>query len=267
MEFKNIIKEHIQWRSQIFKLAEADLKKTYNGAALGWAWAIIKPTITIFIYWFAFSMGFREKAGIADYPFFLWLVAGIISWFYIQEMWIGGPSSMRTYRFLITKMKFPTSTIPTFYSLSRMVTHLFLLVIVFIIYLFAGYGVSIYYIQIPFYMLCMYLLMTGWCLFAGVVGAMSRDFSNLVKSFSMALFWLSGIMIPISNIKNDIAQAFFMLNPVTYIVEGYRNCFVHHKWFFEEPVLMAIFFVEVVVMWAMAVATFSKLKKEMPDVL
>ena len=51
-KFKNIIKEHIQWKSQIFKLAEADLKKTYNGAALGWAWAVIKPTITIFIYWF-----------------------------------------------------------------------------------------------------------------------------------------------------------------------------------------------------------------------
>ena len=51
---KNIIKEHVTWRSQILKLAKADIIKTYSGAALGWAWALVKPTITIFVYWFAF---------------------------------------------------------------------------------------------------------------------------------------------------------------------------------------------------------------------
>ena len=55
MGLTEIIKEHIAWRSQISKLAKADLMKTYNGAALGWAWAIIKPAVTIFVYWFAFS--------------------------------------------------------------------------------------------------------------------------------------------------------------------------------------------------------------------
>ena len=49
-----IFKEHIEYRQQIVKLAKADLVKTYRGAALGWSWAIIKPTVTIFVYWFAF---------------------------------------------------------------------------------------------------------------------------------------------------------------------------------------------------------------------
>jgi len=51
----NIIKDHVTYKQQIFKLAKADLVKTYRGAALGWAWAIIKPTVTIFVYWFAFQ--------------------------------------------------------------------------------------------------------------------------------------------------------------------------------------------------------------------
>ena len=56
-----IIKEHISYKNQIFKLAKADLVKTYRGAALGWMWAIIKPAVTIFVYWFAFVI--RVKNG------------------------------------------------------------------------------------------------------------------------------------------------------------------------------------------------------------
>ena len=43
------IKEHLENIPQVIKLSIADLKKTYTGAALGWAWAIIKPIVNIFV--------------------------------------------------------------------------------------------------------------------------------------------------------------------------------------------------------------------------
>lgn len=267
MEFKNIIKEHIQWRHQILVMAKSDLKKTYNGTALGWSWAIIKPAVTIFIYWFAFSCGLRQRSGVDGVPFFFWLLAGIIPWFYISEIWGGGTGCMRRYKFLITKMQFPTSTIPTFYSLSSLFVHAILVALVILIFLVGGFGFSIYYLQIFYYMFCMFMLMTGWCMFAGVVGAYSKDFGNLVRSFSMALFWLSGIMIPLNNVDNTIAKTIFSLNPVTYIVEGYRDCFIYKQWFFEDTTKIGIFLIEVVVVWVLAIRTYSKMKKEMPDVL
>ena len=55
----DIIKDHITYWQQILKLAKADLVKTYRGAALGWSWAIIKPAVTIFVYWFTFEIGLR----------------------------------------------------------------------------------------------------------------------------------------------------------------------------------------------------------------
>ncbi len=57
--FIDIIKDHIAYKGQIFKLAKADLVKTYRGSALGWSWAIIKPAVTIFVYWFAFEIGLK----------------------------------------------------------------------------------------------------------------------------------------------------------------------------------------------------------------
>lgn len=44
---KQIVQEHKDYRKQILMLAKSDLIKTYRGAALGWAWAVIKPLMTL----------------------------------------------------------------------------------------------------------------------------------------------------------------------------------------------------------------------------
>ena len=134
--FIEVIKDHLQYKQQIFKLAKADLVKTYRGAALGWAWAIIKPAVTIFVYWFAFQIGLRSGKSVEGFPFFLWLIAGLIPWFYINDMLVQGTESIRKYSYLVTKMKFPISTIPTFVSISKLLVNLFLIVIMIFIFIF-----------------------------------------------------------------------------------------------------------------------------------
>ena len=109
-----IFKEHIDYRQQLVKLAKADIVKTYRGAALGWAWAVIKPAVTIFVYWFAVEIGLRVGKQVNGYPFFLWLIAGLIPWFYMNDMLTSGTESIRKNRHLVNKMKFPVATIPTF---------------------------------------------------------------------------------------------------------------------------------------------------------
>ena len=108
---KEIVTDHIKHRSQIFKLAIADLKKTYSGSVLGWSWAVIRPAILIFVFWFAFSFGLRKGGDVNGYPFFLWLISGMIPWYYMRDMIIGGAGSIRRYKYLVTKIKYPVSTI------------------------------------------------------------------------------------------------------------------------------------------------------------
>ena len=57
-----IVRDHIDYRKQIFKLAGSDLRRTYRASALGWSWAIIKPLVTIFVYWFAFAAAAISRA-------------------------------------------------------------------------------------------------------------------------------------------------------------------------------------------------------------
>ena len=263
-----IIKDHIQYRQQIFKLAKDDLVKTYRGAALGWAWAIIKPAVTIFVYWFTFQIGLRAGKEVEPIPFFLWLISGVIPWFYMSDMITGGTESIRKYSYLVTKMKFPISTIPTFFSISKFMVHLALLAIMIIIFIAMGYPPDMYILQLPIYMLLSFLFFTVFSLFSSLLACMSKDFSNLVKSLVTAVFWLSGIIWNINTLK-DIPwlKALLKVNPVTYLVEGYRNCFIHKTWIWESPKTLIAFLLILVVLIIAAVWVYRRLRKEIPDVL
>lgn len=265
--FMEIIKDHLQYRHQIFKLAIADLKKTYRGAALGWMWAIIKPAVTIFVYWFTFEIGLRAGKPVNGFPFFLWLIAGVIPWFYMSSMITSGTDSIRRYSYLVTKMKFPISTIPTFVSISKFIVHIFLMIITILIFVLMGRSPTIYILQLPFYMLLNLLFFTIFSLFSGLLASMSKDYANLVKSFVTAVFWLSGIIFNINTVSEPWLKSLLMLNPVAFLVEGYRNCFINQVWFWEQPKRLLYFGIITLILLILGIWTYKRLRKEIPDVL
>lgn len=264
---KEIFKEHYEYKGQLFKLAKSDMNKTYRGSVLGWSWAIIRPAITIFVFWFAFSIGLRKGSDISGYPFFLWLIAGMIPWFYMRDAITGGANSIRRYKFLVTKIKFPISTIPTFVNISLFYVHIGLLVVMIGIFMAFGYMPDKYYLQLPLYMMMMLIFFTVWGLFAGVLSAMSKDFLNLVKSLVTALFWMSGILYNANGISQVWIKKILLFNPVTLIANGYRNVFIEKVWFWETPNEIGNFVIVLLVMSIFSVWAYKKLKKDIPDVL
>lgn len=264
---KLIIEEHKQFKPQIIMLAKSDLIKTYRGAALGWAWAVIKPMITLFVFWFAFSVGLRHGKPINGYPYFLWLEAGFLPWFYMQELITGGAGCIRKYSHLVTKMKFPISIIPTYYNLSHLYTHFALLGISIVLFMCFGYMPDVYLLQIPLYMIMMFAFFTVWSLLAGMLSAVSRDFQNLVKAFSSAIFWMSGIIYNVEDIETTWIRVMLKFNPVTVISSGYRRAFVYKKWFWQDRVSLVCFSITFLLFALAALWAYRKLRKEIPDVL
>lgn len=264
---KQIIKEHIEYRKQIFKLAKADLVKTYRGAALGWSWAVIKPVVTIFVYWFAFAIGLRASGTINGYDFFLWLIAGLVPWFYMGDMVVLGTNCIRKYNYLVTKMKFPVSTIPTFVSISNLIVSIVLIFVVCIIFAIFGCPWDMYYLQIPFYILLSFIFFTIWSFFASLLGAISKDFYNLVRSFVTALFWLSGILWDADQVTIPWLRQFLNLNPITFLVNGFRNCFINKIWFWQQPKRLMYFCILTIILLIAGLWAYKKLRKEISDVL
>ena len=212
-------------------------------------------------------MGLRKGGDVDGYPFFLWLIAGMIPWFYMRDMITGGANSIRRYKYLVTKIKFPISTIPTFISMANLVVHFGLMLILLGIYIAFGYMPTVYWMQLPLYMLLMFLFFTVWGLFAGVLSSISKDFLNLVKSLVQALFWLSGILYDAHSINVGWIRSILLFNPVTLIVNGYRNSLIKQVWFFEDLTELRNFAIVFVIMLVLALWAYKKLKKDIPDVL
>lgn len=249
------------------KLAKADLVKTYSGAALGWAWAIIKPAVTVLVLWFAFTVGLRANVDINGYPYILWMLAGMVPWFYMSEMISQGTGAILRYKYLVTKMKFPVSTIPTFVGLSKLMVHFFIIGIMLIIFMLLGYFPEKYIIQLPLYLVLMAVFFSFWGLFSSMLSAMSKDFKNLVQSFVSPIFWLSGIMYDASKIDIVWINRLMYFNPVNYFATGYRNTFIYDVWIWEEKTKFVCFMVLLLIMIAAATWAYKRTIREIPDIL
>jgi len=182
-------------------------------------------------------------------------------------MLTAGTDTIRKYSYLVTKMKFPVSTIPTFVSISKFIVHLVLIGIMIVIFICMGYPPTIYILQLPFYMLLLLIFFTIWSLFASLLSAMSKDFGNLVKSMVTAVFWLSGILWNPDTITIEWVKKILMVNPVTFLINGFRNCFINQVWFFEQPKRLLYFIIVTLVMLGLAIWTYKRLRKDIPDVL
>lgn len=252
---------------QIFRLAKSELIKTYKGAALGPLWALIRPAITIFVYWFAFSIGLRSNKDVRGVPFFLFLTVGMIPWFFMSDAILGGASSFRTHKAFVTKMRFPVSTIPTYKLLSMLYTHIALTVLTYILLLCCGVKPSIYNIQILFYMPMMYAFFVALTWITAPISAISKDFSNLLRAIINAIFWLSGIIWDPYSLKMGALRRIVLATPVSYFSNGYRNTFLYEKWFFEtryETFCLGLWFIFIIVVGTF---TYKRLRRSIPDVL
>ena len=269
-----IFKEHKGFGKQIFLLAKNELIKTYKGAVIGPLWAVVKPAFTVFVYWFAFSCGIKTLRSVNinlggpkpfSVDFFTFMFIGIIPWFFIQDSITQGAKTLRTNRQFITKVKFPVSTILTYTSLSRLFVHIFLVAIMYIYVLFAV-GPSWYNLQFFLYCPLMYLFFLALSWSTAPMSAFSKDFESLIVSIMSGVFWLSGIMYDSYGFEGALSFV-MLLNPINFFVNGYRNCFLYNRPFFDYGTELAIFLAEFVAVFALGIFNYNRLRKKLPDVL
>lgn len=90
-------------RRLVLSLAKNDFKTKYAGSYFGTVWAFIQPVVTICVYWFVFGLALRGGAD-RGVPFVLWLVAGLVPWFFFQDGLIGGTNSLLEYNYLVKRL-------------------------------------------------------------------------------------------------------------------------------------------------------------------
>jgi len=217
-----VLKEQIQNFHLVRRLSIYEIKSQSSGNYLGSAWEIINPGIQILIFWFVFGFGIRQREPIGDIEYFPWLFAGILVWFFINQGLMKATRSIYQKIGMLSKMNFPMSAIPGYILISQFYPHLILLGIGIIILQFMGYPVSIYYLQLPLYIVATVALLFSISLITSTLATIVRDVQMMLQAMMRMLLYLSPILWP-PTLLPESWQTWLKLNPFYYIIEGYRS--------------------------------------------
>lgn len=260
-------------RKLIWNLAKNDIRKRFAGSYLGVIWAFVQPVITVLLYWFVFEKGLNSKAtdlrtGI-EIPFVLWLMAGLVPWFYFQEAMNGGTGVLMEYSYLVKKVVFRIDTLPVVKIISALFTHLFFVAFAIVLFWLMGYAPDLYTLQVIYYSVCMIVLTTGIVYATGAVTVFFRDMKEVVGIVLQIGMWVTPIMWNFESMTQipGWAKSILKLNPMYYVVLGYRDALINKIGFWENPSLTIYFWVFTIVVFALGTSVFKRLRPHFADVL
>lgn len=263
-----MIDKNFKNRHMILKLAKNDFRTKYAGSYLGIVWAFVQPITTILLYWFVFQVGFRTPA-IGNYPFVLWLTAGLVPWFFFSDAWNGGTHSLIGYSFLVKKVVFDIEILPGIKVLSAFFVNLFFSLFMLVIFAANGYYPTIHTLQLLYCMICTFALTWALSYFTSALVVFVRDLGHLLSVILQILMWLTPIMWNIGMIEDAYPWLVQVMkfNPIFYVVQVCRDAMFAEKWFWQQPVWTAYFWGLTILLFVMGSHVFQKLRPHFADVL
>jgi len=264
--FYRFIRDVYKSKSLLIALAKNDFKEQFLGSYLGIVWAVLRPALFMLIVWFIFSIGFKGHVADSDVPFVLYLMCGYIPWFFFSDAVSGGMNSVINNKFLVKKVNFRISVLPIVKILSAFFLHLIFIVILIGVFLLYGYKPTLYWLQLPFYIFMMFLLVLGISWLVAALRVFMKDVAQVISVILQLGFWVTPIFWSIKAVPEKYLYI-LKLNPMVYIVEGYRNCFIYEQWFWETykhtPYFLMITFSFLIV----GAVVFRRLRPHFGDVL
>lgn len=259
------------WQSRhlIWKLAKNDFKKRYAGSYLGAFWAMAQPVVTVGMYYVVFDviMGGNASRTSADVPFVLFLTAGLVPWFYFNEALNHGTNALREYDYLVKKVVFKISILPLIKVIAATFIHVFFVCVLLIVAAIYGYYPGIYTIQLVYYSACLFIFVLALCYTTCAVVVFFKDLSQIINIALQIGMWATPILWDINTISNRRLVSLLKLNPLVYIVNGYRSAIYEKQWFFEDFFSTMYFWIVTVVLFGIGALIFKRLKVHFADVL
>lgn len=258
-------------RRLIWKLSKNDFKTRYAGSYLGIIWAFVQPVITVLVYWLVFENGFSAKPEMfksgVEVPFVVYLTSGLVPWFFFSEAVSQSTNALLEYNYLVKKVVFKISILPLIKIIAACFIHVFFVGVLLLIYFLYGYGFTPYLFQLVYYSFCMAILVLALSYTFCSVVIFFRDLSQIVAIALQIGMWATPIMWSITRVEGTVFETIFKLNPLYYIVNGYRQSLFGHTWFFQDWQLTLYFWVVTILLFTFGTVVFKRLKPHFADVL
>jgi teichoic acid transport system permease protein len=263
----HILKDLFKSKKLLLYLANNDFKTKYAGSYLGIIWAFIQPLVTILIYWFVFEKGLKS-GGVRNVPFVLWLTAGLIPWFFFSEAVTNATNCFLEYSYLVKKVLFDIKILPIVKIISSLYVHVFFLLVLVLMFAFNGSFPGLIVVQLLYYSFCTMMLALSLVYFTSAIAIFFKDTTQIINIIMQVGVWLTPIMWNFQDREFSRGlQLLFKLNPMYYVVDGYRATLIDHIFFFENMKGTIYFWVVVLVLMIISRTVYFRLKPHFSDIL
>ncbi|MEO5356695.1 MAG: ABC transporter permease [Nitrospirae bacterium YQR-1] len=220
---KRFIADVINNRYMLWCLVVRDIKSRYTGSFIGFFWAVIQPIVTVITYTFVFSFVMRVRlgAGAGSGSFVLWLLCGLSPWLFFSENLNRSIGILSENKNLITKSLFPSELLPLSVVLSNLVNHLIMGAIIIIAVLIFEKRLTLLILYLPVYLFFLSLASLGISWLISSINVYVRDIGQIITVFINLWFFYTPIVYESSMAPANL-QFFLKLNPMYYVVDGYR---------------------------------------------
>ena len=91
-----------------------------------------------------------------------------------------------------------------------------------------------------------------------------KDTSNIVNVIIQIGFWMTPIFWDPAQM-DPVIKLFLQFNPMYYICQGYRDCFIYQEWFWERGAINLYFWILTIGIFVIGVVTFKRLRPYFAD--
>lgn len=233
LNFKDIWR----YRDLVLLFVKRDIVTLYKQTILGPLWYIIQPLFTTVI----FTLVFNNIASISTgngVPSFLFNMAGVTSWNYFKECFTGTSNTFQKNQNIFGKVYFPRAIVPISIVISNLLKFGIQLSVFFGFYVFFKFftdsafntSLQLEFTLIPILIIVMAFLGLGFGMLVSSMTTKYRDLTFLLSFGVQLLMYASGVMYPLSLIKEKVMSGripnyiglLIEFNPMTVIVETFR---------------------------------------------
>jgi lipopolysaccharide transport system permease protein len=217
------LREVWRYRGLLWVLSLSQIQVRYKQSVMGLAWAVLQPLALMGMFTLIFSVLLKVPSEGIPYPIFSY--SALLFWTFFSTSLSSAIPSLETNAGLIKKIYFPRE----FFPISSILAAMFDLVIAAIIFL----GMMFYY-HIHFTLNILYVIplliiqtifMMGVCFIFSALNAYYRDIKYALPLVIQIWMYATPIIYPITLIPERF-KTYYLLNPMTGLIESYRNVLV-----------------------------------------
>jgi lipopolysaccharide transport system permease protein len=206
-------------RELLYFFVWRDIKIRYKQTAIGAAWAVLQPLLTMLVFTLFFGKLAHIPSEGLPYPIFYY--SALLPWGYFAAALQAGTNTIVENQRAITKVYFPRLTLPLSSVLSGLVDFGVSFVMFLVLMLFYGIRPTAAMLWLPAFLLLAVLTALGASLWLSALNAMYRDVRYILPF--LVQFWLfaSPVVYP-SSLVPEKWRWLYGLNPMAGVIEGFR---------------------------------------------